>query len=173
MPRAACSRVAKVEPGSMSPGEFSQSVRKAVEDDKVRVVLIDSLTGYLTAIPESAPAVVRFHELASYLAGCGVATFLTVAQQGMLGRNGVADGRQLYRRHDVHDAVLRGARTCPRRLRPEEAHRLHETAIREIGIKRQRAVGRRAARGFRGVLAGVPEYRGTSLDDRVRVGKKA
>ena len=62
-------------------------MRKAVEDDKVRVVLIDSLTGYLTAIPESEAAVVRLHELTSYLASCGAATFLTVAQQGMLGQN--------------------------------------------------------------------------------------
>ena len=45
-------KIAKVEPGLMSPGEFSHCVRKAVEDDQVRVVLIDSLTGYLTAIPE-------------------------------------------------------------------------------------------------------------------------
>ena len=65
-------------------------MRKAVEDDKVRVVLIDSLTGYLTAIPEAAAAVVRLHELTSYLASCGVATFLTVAQQGMLGQNMVS-----------------------------------------------------------------------------------
>src|SRR5688500_5263955 len=80
-------KIAKIEPGSMSPGEFSHSVRKAVEDDTVRVILIDSLTGYLTAIPEADAAVVRLHELTSYLSSCGVATFLTVAQQGMVGQN--------------------------------------------------------------------------------------
>src|SRR5687767_2171566 len=65
--KAGLINVHKVEPGSMSPGEFSHHVRKAVENDKVRVVVIDSLTGYLTAIPEAEAAVVRLHELVSYL----------------------------------------------------------------------------------------------------------
>ena len=168
-------KVAKVEPGSMSPGEFSHSVRKAVEDDKVRVVLIDSLTGYLTAIPEAAAAVVRLHELTSYLASCGVATFLTVAQQGMLGQNMtspidvsyIADTMFMMRFFEAGGHVRKAVSVLKKRTG------LHETTIREIGIREQRAVAS-ASRSwhFRGVLTGVPEYQGSSLDEKLRVGKE-
>ena len=154
-------KIAKVEPGSMSPGEFSHSVRKAVEDDKVRVVLIDSLTGYLTAIPESARggrAPARAHVVSGELRrrhvphGC--------AAGHARAEHDVAHRRQLHRRHDVHDALLRGRRTRSQGpLRPEEAH----------GAARNRPSARLASRTmrsgsasrswtFRGVLTGVPEY---------------
>jgi circadian clock protein KaiC len=168
-------KVAKIEPGSMSPGEFSHSVRKAVEDDKVRVVLIDSLTGYLTAIPEAAAAVVRLHELTSYLASCGVATFLTVAQQGMLGQNMaspidvsyIADTMFMMRFFEAGGHVHKAVSVLKKRTG------LHETAIREIGIRNNRLWVGRPLTDFRGVLTGVPEYRGVSVDDKLRIGKKA
>ena len=153
-------KIAKVEPGSMSPGEFSHCVRKAVEDDKVRVVLIDSLTGYLTAIPESNAAVVRLHELTSYLASCGVATFLTVAQQGMLGQNMmspidvsyIADTMFMMRFFEARGEVRKALSVLKKRTG------LHETTIREIGVRKNALwVGEPLAH-FRGVLSGVPEY---------------
>jgi circadian clock protein KaiC len=168
-------KVAKIEPGSMSPGEFSHSVRKAVEDDKVRVVLIDSLTGYLTAIPEAAAAVVRLHELASYLASCGVATFLTVAQQGMLGQqmaspidvSYVADTIFMMRFFEAGGHVRKAVSVLKKRTG------LHETAIREIGIKNNTLWVGKPLVDFRGVLTGVPKYRGPSLNEKAPVRKKA
>src|SRR5687768_9313794 len=168
-------KVAKIEPGSMSPGEFSHSVRKAVEDDKVRVVLIDSLTGYLTAIPEAEAAVVRLHELTSYLASCGVATFLTVAQQGMLGQNMaspidvsyIADTMFMMRFFEAGGHVRKAVSVLKKRTG------IHETAIREIGIKRNALWVGEPLVAFRGVLTGVPEYQGSSLDQQLRVDKKA
>ena len=143
----------------MSPGEFSHSVRKAVEDDKVRVVLIDSLTGYLTAIPEASAAVVRLRkELTSYFASCGVATLLTVAQQGMLGQNMaspidvsyIADTMFMMRFFEAGGHVRKAVSVLKKRTG------LHETAIREIGIRDNRmSVGeplvafRRTHRGSR------------------------
>ena len=168
-------KVAKIEPGSMSPGEFSHSVRKAVEDDDVRVVLIDSLTGYLTAIPEAEAAVVRLHELTSYLASCGVATFLTVAQQGMLGQNMaspidvsyIADTMFMMRFFEAGGHVRKAVSVLKKRTG------MHETAIREIGIKRNSLWVGEPLVAFRGVLTGVPEYQGSSFDQKLRVGKKA
>ena len=153
-------KVAKVEPGSMSPGEFSHSVRKVVEDDKVRVVLIDSLTGYLTAIPEPDAAVIRLHELASYLASCGVATFLTVAQQGMLGQNMmspidvsyIADTMFMMRFFETRGEVRKALSVLKKRTG------LHETTIREIGVRKNALWVGDPLVHFRGVLSGVPEY---------------
>ena len=168
-------KIAKVEPGSMSPGEFSHSVRKAVEDDKARVVLIDSLTGYLTAIPEADAAVVRLHELVSYLASSGVATFLTVAQQGMLGQNMaspidvsyIADTMFMMRFFEAGGRVCKAVSVIKKRTGA------HESTIREIGIKRGVLSVGEPLVAFRGVLTGVPEYRGASLEETLRVGKKA
>ena len=167
--------IAKVEPGSMSPGEFSHYVRRAVENDKVRVVLIDSLTGYLTAIPEAEAAVVRLHELVSYLASCGCATFLTVAQQGMLGQNMmspvdvsyIADTMFLMRFFEAGGSVRKALSVIKKRTG------LHETTIREIGVKNNALWVGEPLTGFRGVLTGVPEYVGSLHDDKARAGKKA
>jgi len=167
-------KIAKVEPGLMSPGEFSHSVRKAVEDDKVRVVLIDSLTGYLTAIPEASAAVVRLHELTSYLASCGVATFLTVAQQGMLGQNMaspidvsyIADTMFMMRFFEARGHVRKAVSVLKKRTG------MHETAIREIGVKHNRLWVGEPLNNFRGVLTGVPEYVGALPAEKLRRGKR-
>ena len=125
----------------------------------MRVVLIDSLTGYLTAIPEADAAVVRLHELTSYLASCGVATFLTIAQQGMLGQNMIspidvsyiADTIFMMRFFEAGGGVHKALSVIKKRTG------LHETSIREIGV---RAGGSRSASrsSFRGVLSGIPEF---------------
>ena len=168
-------KIAKIEPGSMSPGQFSHSVRKAVEDDNVRVVLVDSLTGYLTAIPEPAAAVVRLHELTSYLASCGVATFLTVAQQGSLGPHMaspldvsyIGDTIFMMRFFEAGGRVRKALSVLKKRTG------LHETTIREIGVKRNALWVGEPLVGFRGVLTGVPEYDGSSLKKRLRAGNTA
>jgi circadian clock protein KaiC len=167
--------IAKVEPGSMSPGEFSHHVRRAVEDDKVRVVLVDSLTGYLTAIPEPHAAIVRLHELVSYLASCGAATFLTVAQQGMLGQNMmspidvsyIADTMFMMRFFEAGGSVRKALSVVKKRTG------MHETTIREIGVKNNALWVGEPLTAFRGVLTGVPEYAGSLLDEKLRVGRKA
>jgi circadian clock protein KaiC len=159
-------KVAKIEPGLMSPGEFSHTVRKAVEDDNVRVILIDSLTGYLTAIPEAEAAVVRLHELTSYLSTCGVATFLTVAQQGMMGQSMVspidvsyiADTIFMMRFFEADGKVRKALSVVKKRTG------YHETSIREIGIDHNRLKVGGPLSAFRGVLSGIPEYVGSSLE---------
>jgi hypothetical protein len=77
----------QIEPGDMSPGEFSYRVRVAVENEGARVILIDSLNGYLNAIPQVEAPLVRMHELLSYLNERGVVTLLVVAQHGIVGSN--------------------------------------------------------------------------------------
>ena len=168
-------KVVKVEPGSMSPGEFSHFVRKAVEDHKARVVLIDSLTGYLTAIPESQAAVVRLHELTSYLASSGVATFLTVAQQGMLGQNMmspidvsyIADTMFMMRFFEAGGRVRKALSVLKKRTGK------HETTIREIGVKNNGLWVGEPLAGFRGVLTGVPEYSRLLPDEKPQPRRKA
>jgi circadian clock protein KaiC len=158
-------KIAKVEPGLMSPGEFSHCVRKAVDDDQVRVVLIDSLTGYLTAIPERDAAVVRLHELTSYLATCGVATILTVAQQGMLGAamlspvdvSYIADTIFMLRFFEAGGQVRKALSVVKKRTGK------HENTLREFGVVNNKLHVGEPLTEFRGVLTGVPEFVGGSL----------
>jgi circadian clock protein KaiC len=138
-------------------------------------VLIDSLTGYLTAVPEPAAAVVRLHELTSYLASCGAATFLTVAQQGMLGQNMmspidvsyIADTMFMMRFFEAGGHVRKALSVLKKRTG------MHETTIREIGVRNNRLWVGEPLVDFRGVLTGVPEYSGTLVNDKPRFRKRA
>jgi circadian clock protein KaiC len=74
-------------PNEISPGEFGQIVQDAVTLSKSRVVVIDSLTGYLNSLPHRDKAVRDIQSLLKYLARSGVLTMLIVAQHGLLGQN--------------------------------------------------------------------------------------
>ena len=78
--------VQQIDPAEMSPGEFAQLVREAVEKRNARVLLIDSLNGYLNAMPDERFLVLQMHELLSYLNQLGVLTIMVLAQHGRLGK---------------------------------------------------------------------------------------
>src|SRR5262249_50654659 len=74
----------QIDPAELSPGEFSHLVRWEAEDMGARVVVIDSLNGYLSAMPEERFLILHMHELLAYLANLGVNTLMVVAQHGMV-----------------------------------------------------------------------------------------
>ena len=78
-------RVEQIDPAEMSPGEFANLVRLAVEHDGARIVIIDSLNGYLNAMPDERFLILQMHELLSYLSQRGVLTILVLAQHGLVG----------------------------------------------------------------------------------------
>ncbi|HEX9919392.1 MAG TPA: ATPase domain-containing protein, partial [Pyrinomonadaceae bacterium] len=77
----------QIDPAELSPGEFSHFVRHAVEHDGARMVVIDSLNGYLQAMPDERFLTVQMHELLTYLNQQGVVTILVLAQHGFMGNN--------------------------------------------------------------------------------------
>jgi circadian clock protein KaiC len=77
--------IQQIEPGIFSPGEFSHLIQRAVEEDGAKIVLIDSLSGYLNAIPQVNEPLARMHELVSYLNEAGVTTLMVMAQHGVIG----------------------------------------------------------------------------------------
>jgi circadian clock protein KaiC len=154
--------VQQVEPGELSPGEFTYRIRDAVEQRGVRLVVIDSLNGYLTAIPQSDSPLIRMYELLSYLAEKGVATILIVAQHGVVGTNMtapidisyLADAIIMLRYFEAHGDVRRAISVVKKRTGE------HETTIRELHISRDGLRVGMALTDFHGVLTGVPEYVG-------------
>src|SRR3546814_763728 len=78
-------RIQQIDPAELSPGEFAANVRASVEQDGARVVVIDSLNGYLSAMPDERFLILQMHELLSYLGQQGVLTILVLAQHGLVG----------------------------------------------------------------------------------------
>ena len=77
--------IEQVDAAEKSPGEFAHMVRKRVDEDDIRTVVIDSLNGYQAAMPEENSLILHIHELLQYLNRRGAATFMTVAQHGLVG----------------------------------------------------------------------------------------
>ena len=77
--------VRRVDPAELSPGEFTHSVRRTVEEDDCRLIVIDSLNGYLNAMPSEKFITLHLHELLSYLANRGVVTILLLTHHGLIG----------------------------------------------------------------------------------------
>lgn len=77
--------VQAIDPADISPGEFAHRVQQSVERDGARIVIVDSLNGYLNAMPEDRFLTAQLHELLAYLNNHGVVTFLIAAQSGIVG----------------------------------------------------------------------------------------
>ena len=156
--------IQQIEPGEMSPGEFSFRVREAVERDKARVILIDGLNGYLNAIPQVEAPLVRMHELLSFLNERGVVTLMIVAQHGIVGSHmqtpldvsDLADSVVLLRFFESHGMVRRAVSVMKKRSGP------HESTIREFQLGPDRVHVGKALVEFQGVLSGIPQYIGPS-----------
>ena len=74
-----------IDPAELSPGELSSRIRSAVERSNVRLVVIDSLTGYLNSMSEEQHLVLQMHEILTYLNQKGIVTILLLANHGLIG----------------------------------------------------------------------------------------
>ena len=95
-------RIQQVDPAELSPGEFAHAIRRAVDHERASVVVIDSLNGYLNAMPEERFLTIQLHELLSYLGYAGVATILIGHHQGLIGGPMIAPVDASY----LADAVI-------------------------------------------------------------------
>ena len=152
----------RVNPAELSPGEFAHMVRAAVERDNSKVVIIDSLTGFLHAMSEERAMVLQLHELLAYLARQGVITIMVVAQHGVVGTamdapidvSYLAD-TVLLLRYFEHQGRVRQALSVIKKRQGA-----HERFIREISMSSAGLQVGEPLTEFDGVLAGVPTYHG-------------
>lgn len=156
-------QVRRIEPAELAPGQFIHYVRQAVEVDSVRTVLIDSLNGYLHAMPNDQYLVVQMHELLSYLSQHDVVTLLILGQHGLIGdvRSDVdlsylSDTIILMRFFEAAGSVRRGLSVVKTRVSG------HEPTIREFTLGPDGLTIGAILRDFEGVLNGTPVYRGSS-----------
>jgi circadian clock protein KaiC len=155
--------IEQMDAAELSPGEFSHRVRDCVEREQSSIVAIDSLNGYQAAMPEEQFLVLHLHELLQYLNRLGAATFLTVAQHGMIGDmkqtidvTYLADTVLLLRYFEALGRVRRAISVIKKRAGS------HEDTIREFQIGRSGILVGPPLEEFQGVLRGVPTYIGKS-----------
>jgi len=156
-------RIEQIDPGVSSPGEFSNRMRHLVEAEGVRIVGIDTLNGYLNAIPGTDAPMIRMHELLSFLNESGVATLIVLVQHGMVGAampvpidlSYLADAIVLLRFFEANGAVRKAISAVKKRTGA------HESAIRELSLGTGGIRVGAPLTQFHGVLTGVPQYVGT------------
>ena len=154
-------RVQQIDPAEMSPGEFVHRVRRSVDKDGARVVVIDSLNGYLNSMPEERFLILQMHELLSYLNQLGVVTILILAQHGLMGPlqtpldiSYLSDAVLILRYFEAEGRVRRAISVVKKRSSA------HEDAIREFRLTAAGITVGPPLTEFQGILSGAPSYRG-------------
>jgi circadian clock protein KaiC len=152
----------QVDPAELAPGEFANTVVGAVNKSGARVVVIDSLNGYLNAMPEERFLTIQMHEMLTYLNQQGVITLLVMAQHGFLGAtmatpvdvSYLADTVLMLRYFEAGGAVRRAISVVKKRSG------MHENTIREFRISSEGIQVGEPLVKFQGVLTGVPTFAG-------------
>ncbi|MGZ5846480.1 MAG: ATPase domain-containing protein, partial [Ramlibacter sp.] len=154
--------VQQIDPAELSPGQFGAAIRTAVERG-VKLVVIDSLNGYLNAVPDERFLTTYLHELLTYLGQHQVITLLVGVQQGMLGgtmttaldASYVADNVVMLRYFELDGDIRQAISVFKKR------GSTHERTIRAFSLTPEGIRVGGVLRGFRGLLTGVPMQTGT------------
>lgn len=147
-----------LDPAEVSPGEFVNMVREYVEQKGVRAVLIDSLNGFLQAMPGEQFLALHLHELLTYLNNCGVLTLLILAQMGLVGSamqtpidvSYLADNIMIFRYFENHGEVRKAISMMKKRSGA------HERSIRELRMVSGGIEVGAPLSDFQGILSGSP-----------------
>jgi circadian clock protein KaiC len=151
----------RANPTRLSPGEFVWQVRREVEDQEARVVVIDSLNSYLGTMPEERSLELQLHELLTYLNNQGVVTILVLAQQGIVGNvenpvdlSFLSDTVVVLRFFEAGGTLRKAISVIKKRTG------VHELAIREYQLFPEGMRVGPPLLQLQGVLSGVPAYTG-------------
>ena len=151
-----------ISTAELSPGEFSQLVREAVEEGQAKVVLMDSLTGYFHSMPQEEALLSQMHDLLTYMSQNGVLSILVVSQHGLIGQgiqgpldvSYMADSVVLLRHFEAGGSVRKAVSVIKKRSGP------HETTIRELKFAPGGISVGEPIKDFSGVLSGMPTFQG-------------
>ena len=156
--------IRQVDPAELSPGELIHSIRTSVEQQGASIVVLDSLNGYLNAMPGERHLIIQLHEVLTYLGQAGVATLMISAHQGLIGSTMIspvdvsylADAVILMRYFEAEGEVRQAISVVKKR------GSAHERSIREFHMRNGQIEVGEPLRDFRGVLTGVPVFMGAT-----------
>jgi len=151
-------RIRQIDPAELSPGELVHDIRRVVIENKASVVVIDSLNGYLNAMPNEQFLIIQLHELLTFLGQAGVVTLLIGAQHGLMGMqlqtpvdaSYLADAVVLLRYFETEGMVRQAISVMKKR------GGVHERTIRDFSMSKNGIHVGPPLRQFRGILTGVP-----------------
>lgn len=148
--------VHQVDPAEWSPGEFTHAVCAAA-DGGAKVIVIDSLNGYLNAMPSIAHLSTYLREILTYLGQRGVVTLIVGVQSGIVGSmtsgadvSYMADNVLMLRYFEARGSVEKAISVFKKR------GSAHETTLRGFRITSEGIVVGKVLDDFEGVLTGVP-----------------
>ena len=155
-------RVQQVDPVELSPGDFILRIRSDVEQRNARLIVIDSLNGLLSSMPDEDYLAVQMHELLTFLSHRGVVVLLVLSQAGVLGSSMhspvelsyMADNMLLLRYFEALGKVRKAISIVKKR------NSEHEDTIRELQLQNGRIVVGEPLVDFQGVMTGVPHFVG-------------
>ncbi len=149
--------VQQIDPAELSPGEFAALVRKSVDQDEARIVVIDSLNGYLNAMPSDQLLLLQMHELLTYLGQRQVLTIMCVAQQGLMGQmqspvdlSYLADSVILLRFFELGGTIHQAVSVLKKRSGS------HERTIRQLRLTPSGPTVSDVLKDLHGIFTGVP-----------------
>lgn len=149
--------VRQVDPAELSPGEFAHVVQQCVEEKGARIVIIDSLNGYLQSMPSERLLTLHLHELLNYLGLKGVTTIMLMAQHGLLesfevpvDTSYLADAVVLLRFYEAAGRVRTAISVMKKRTGR------HERTIRDMTLSDGGITIGEPIEHFQGVLTGTP-----------------
>lgn len=131
----------QVDPAELLPGQFAHIIRQRVKEGKVRMVVIDSLNGYLHSMPDEKYMISQLHEMLTYLSQQGVATFLIMGQSGVgsswrtpVDTSYLTDSAIIFRFFELEGEIHRAIVAIKQRSGPHE-HGIWELRFERDGIK--------------------------------------
>jgi circadian clock protein KaiC len=152
----------QINPAEMSPGEFTSLVCRVVDERKATVVVIDSLNGYLQAMPQERFLALEIHQLLSYLNQQAVLTIMVMAQHGLVGvvespidLSYLSDAVLLLRFFEAQGTVRKAISVLKKRVGT------HEDTIRELRLTAQGLQVGEPLTDFQGIMSGIPTYVGS------------
>jgi len=156
--------IQQIDPAELSPGEFVSRIRRMVDKEDLKVVVIDSMNGFLNAMPHEQFLAMQLHELLAYLGQQGIATLLTLAQHGFIGVTEspidvsyLADTVLLFRYFESAGAIRKALSVVKKRSGP------HERTIRELIFDKGTVRVGKPLTEFEGVLTGSPAFVGSKV----------
>lgn len=152
-------KIIPIEPLSYSPDEFANMVRRNVEENGTRIIMIDTISAYTFSVREENP-IRRLHSLGVYLQNMGVTVFLINELTSITGDFVTSDMNASYlsdniiylRYIEVNGELKKAVGVLKKRLSSFE-HSIRDFKITSQGIH----VGP-ALKNMEGILSGSPKY---------------
>jgi circadian clock protein KaiC len=155
--------IRQIQIAELTPGEFANMISQEVETHNTRLVVIDSVNGYLMATPQMKFLTMQFHELLDYLNRNGVISIMIVGQYGLVGTmqspidmSYLADSVVLMRYFEAGGSIHQALSVLKKRAGE------HERTIREYRIGEGGIQLGEPLKDFQGVLTGVPIFKGSA-----------